>query len=206
MNNKEELKKGLESLVAQLAGKVQAVEAVLADVQAVEAQGNKAVADIQNKLNGHKADMLVTDLSSAKDHLASVEELQRDIVLQTFLNTSQVEAKKKAILLSLEEGFTVYKEARQLFAEMDKEFVFHMSIATVEEDVALLNSLSGEINNAFGDLVRIMIKQGYVKTSSTSYHFPNIGQFHLGASNLLSKSNGFKSAVSTFKYEYSFIK
>ncbi|MFT8311589.1 MAG: hypothetical protein ABF629_10510 [Sporolactobacillus sp.] len=201
--NKEELRAAMEQKVTELEAKAEGVRAVLSAIEVAGEQGKAAIAELQASIEEHKGNMFNADLEAAKTCADAVHDLNKKIELQTTFNEMQIQAKKDELLIALENGYAVHKEACRQFKELDKEYLYQMCIATVEADVALLNRLAWRINESKSFFYRAMVSQGHATQGIAMFTFPNIGRVHLGQADLQTKGIDFKSTINKFKYDFS---
>jgi predicted nuclease with TOPRIM domain len=187
-NKRKEYTVGMESKIEEMATTLVAVQDKFEELEDVKASGAEAVAELQAKRASLKEEIqLATDLGTAKYLMQQIEELEQDVELQNAINNG------KAVIVTgeLEELFkafyAVQASAKTIFNVLDKEYVQTMSIRTLEDDTATMDSFAHTLNGCFGTANALLLEAGLVESGAKFY-----GSVHLGQMNLLSQGGALK--------------
>ncbi|MCL1698317.1 hypothetical protein [Lysinibacillus sp. BPa_S21] len=200
--NKLQMKEQMMAELEVLSTKRQAVREHVALISTTKENGRHKIAQLKEQIEAHKIQSeSSTDLATVKSHLEEISSLTKDVEIQSLLNGKEIQALETMISPLIEETLAIHKDVKGLFGQLEKLFLVEMSISTMEEDVASINSISNEINNALRHMTNEMIAFKLIPHSSTSYSFAHSDAwYHIGQMPLYPKCNDLAIELKEFKY------
>jgi len=199
-NKRSEFTKGMESKLEDMATALVAVQDKFEELEDVKANGAEALTVLQAKKAELKEEMILsTDLGTAKYLMQQLEETEKDMELQSAINNGQAVKLTGELAEAFNTFFNAHASAKTVFIVLDKEYVETMSIRTLEEDTATLDSLASNLNGAFATAKALLLDAGLADSSTVRYN----NTVHLGQMALLSKGGAMKREMKKVQRELS---
>lgn len=196
-NKRKEFTAGMESKIQEMGTALVAVQDKFDELEDVKAKGAEALAGLQSKKAQLKEEMqLATDLGEAKLLMQQIEELEKDIELQSAINNGQAVKITGEMAELFNTLFTVHASAKTVFTALDKEYVETMSIRSVDEDTATMEGFASKLNFAFSTATALLYDAGLAKQGDVRY-----GSTHLGQIGAMSKGGALKREMAQVKRE-----
>ncbi|RVT57633.1 hypothetical protein [Niallia taxi] len=198
-NKRAEYTVGMDSKIKEMETALEAVRAKFDGLEELKEVGAEELALLQARKAQLKEDMqLATNLKDAKQIMQQVEEIEKDIELQSAINNGQAVKFAKELEEQFKAFFAVHAGAKTVFSVIDKEYVETMSIRTVEEDVAKMSGIASKLNVAFSEANALLIDAGIVPQGTRIYN-----NIHLGQQVMLSKTRDLKREMEQLKRKLS---
>jgi hypothetical protein len=166
--------------VKELVTAVEGIEKQAQEIVDAQRAGAKAVEELQAKIADAKQEMTkATDLDTAKKAKEIVDSLEHELELQKAVNIGATKAEEEELEQLIEDFFKSHAEAQNMYKSLDVELLLSATIRTIEADNEFMNSLAGQIYDAFQDVLRVMIRQGIVQQGDKFYKGIHLGQRRL---------------------------
>lgn len=201
--NKEEAVVKMKEQISKLQKAYDVVKAKLEEYEQAVYDGQKAVEEMNAQIVALREEMNnQTELAKAKDILAQIEELSKDVQLQESINAGMAKKYQDQMLMLVGNFVHEDTEAVSLFRETEKAVLLQMSMMTGEEDVKVMREFANTINTLFSYLGIAVRKAGLASNTDRVWHSEKIGSVHLSRVSLHTKTEQlYREMKDLFKYE-----
>ncbi|MGG3193002.1 hypothetical protein [Priestia aryabhattai] len=192
---KQEMITGVQTKVEELLNAVDSIEDKVQEIVSVKNTQQKVAEELQAKIEIAKLDVYkASDLDTARELKTIVDALESDLKLQEAVNYGSTKAKEEELLQLIEDFFKNHAVAKTMYDDLDIELLLSASLKTIVDDYELMNSLAGQLYDAFKDVLRVMIRQGIAQLGTNGSYGSYKGT-HLGQSSLSTRLYSVKSAL-----------